>query len=156
MVFRPFSYVVVRRYCLAMTVSQDAGALLSTQIAQVLRDQIEAAVLRPGDLLPTEEDLAVSFGVSREPVRNAISTLVTQGFIIRRRGVRSKVASDPPARLEVIVGPGAVIMSRTPLAGEAEATGAGRGAPLLVVRDAPGAEPRYYPADRTIVTVRNG
>ncbi|MFK4765181.1 FadR/GntR family transcriptional regulator [Desulfobaculum sp. SPO524] len=40
----------------------------------------------PGDLLPKEEELAHSFGVSRPMVREALSILKTKGYLISKRG----------------------------------------------------------------------
>ena len=43
------------------------------QIANLLREKIEGREYSPGDRLPGEIELARSFGVSRVPVRHALS-----------------------------------------------------------------------------------
>ncbi len=55
------------------------------QIAQLIRHQIESGDLRPGDQIPTESELQERFNVSRATVRQAISGLVYEGLLERRR-----------------------------------------------------------------------
>jgi GntR family transcriptional regulator len=50
----------------------------------------------PGALLPTEEQLCQSYGVSRITVRKALESLTQQGAIIRRRGIGSFAAERMP------------------------------------------------------------
>lgn len=79
-----------------MSAGDSAGDELSTG-AGPLRDQVREALqarigegrLRPGDRI-FEQDLAVEFGVSRVPVREAIRMLQSEGLVEvlpRRRGV---------------------------------------------------------------------
>lgn len=55
------------------------------QIAQLIRHQIESGELKPGDQIPTESELQERFNVSRATVRQAISGLVYEGLLERRR-----------------------------------------------------------------------
>ena len=55
------------------------------QIAQLIRHQIEAGALKPGDQIPTESELQARFNVSRATVRQAVSGLVYDGLLERRR-----------------------------------------------------------------------
>lgn len=55
------------------------------QISQLIRQQIESGELRPGDMIPTESELQQQFHVSRATVRQAISSLVYEGLLERRR-----------------------------------------------------------------------
>ena len=52
--------------------------------------QIEEAIvdgrLRPGDRLPSERELAETFGVSRASVREALRALEVFGVVVARRG----------------------------------------------------------------------
>ena len=57
-----------------------ADARLREQVCEQLRDRIIAGDLRPGHRL-VERDLAEDFGVSRVPVREAIQTLIREGFV---------------------------------------------------------------------------
>lgn len=65
---------------------------LYIQLEQGLKARIEAGEFKPGDCLPTEEQIGQSYGVSRITVRKALEALETQGLILRRRGVGSFVA----------------------------------------------------------------
>lgn len=135
-----------------MTVDPGSGFLLEAQVAQYVRDEIRSGRIEPGGTLPSEGELSEQLQVSRDAVRRGISLLVAEGLVERRRGALSKVADPPPPVRRITASPGAVISVRIPLGGEAERTGAGRGAPLLVVTE-PGAAPRFYPGDRAeIVT----
>jgi GntR family transcriptional regulator len=51
------------------------------QVAQALRHQIEAGALKPGDAIPTEDELQRLFHVSRATVRQAVRQLVADGLL---------------------------------------------------------------------------
>ncbi|WP_067672514.1 GntR family transcriptional regulator [Nocardia miyunensis] len=53
---------------------------LRDEVCEQLRDRIIAGQFQPGYRL-VERDLAEQFGVSRIPVREAIQTLITEGFV---------------------------------------------------------------------------
>ena len=61
-------------------------------IADTLRSEI--AALAPNSLLPTEQQLARRFGVSRGTLRRALSLLETSGLLTRQRGRGTSVS--PP------------------------------------------------------------
>jgi len=63
------------------------GIPLYYQIKNDLRAQIEGGHLKPGDKLPSETELATLYNVSRMTVRQAITDLVEEGKLHRRRGV---------------------------------------------------------------------
>ncbi|HZH29046.1 MAG TPA: GntR family transcriptional regulator [Azospirillaceae bacterium] len=52
-------------------------------IASLLRTEIEGRTLPPGTVLK-QEDLAARFGVSRQPVRQALDWLQVEGLLVRR------------------------------------------------------------------------
>jgi GntR family transcriptional repressor for pyruvate dehydrogenase complex len=54
---------------------------LYEQIVQQVEDSILKGQLKPGDQLPAERDLALSFGVSRTAVREAVKTLREKGLV---------------------------------------------------------------------------
>jgi len=60
---------------------------LYIQIADQIRDQILAGAVEAGRQLPSERDLAVSLGVSRPTVREALIALEVAGFVEVRVGV---------------------------------------------------------------------
>lgn len=56
------------------------------QLEQYLSDQINSGVLRPGDVVPSENELCQQFAISRMTARKAVDYLVRQGKVERRRG----------------------------------------------------------------------
>ncbi len=68
----------------------------SERVVNLLLDRIHSGELRPGDRLPVEREFAAQLGVSRVPLREAISALGTMGIIRRRQGDGNYVAAIPP------------------------------------------------------------
>ena len=65
-----------------------AGARsLPDQIAEAIRDRIVAGELSLDQRLPTESELAESFGVSRPTIREALKRLAAKNLIRSKRGV---------------------------------------------------------------------
>src|ERR1700733_15236970 len=64
------------------------GTTLYAQIEDWLAGQIAAGALAPGDRLPTEQDLAGWFGVSRMTLRHALAELAQRGLVTRTVGRR--------------------------------------------------------------------
>ena len=60
---------------------------LYDQIERNLRDLIIDGQLQPGQLMPSEWDLAAFYGVSRLTVRRALEALVRQNWLERKHGV---------------------------------------------------------------------
>ena len=71
-----------------------ADAPLYRQIREILRAQVHNGTLKAGDQLPSEDDLARTFRVTRMTVRQAISELVSGGLIYRRHG-KGTFVGDP-------------------------------------------------------------
>lgn len=69
------------------------------QLQEVLKEQIESGLWAPGDMIPSEPDLARSMGVSRAVVRRALSYLDDDGQIHRIRGRGTFVAEPKAAHL---------------------------------------------------------
>lgn len=65
---------------------------LYQRIFETLEGLIKNGVLKPGELLPSENELANEFNVSRDTVRKAMERLVFKGLIVRQRGRGSFVA----------------------------------------------------------------
>jgi GntR family transcriptional regulator, transcriptional repressor for pyruvate dehydrogenase complex len=63
------------------------------QVAEQIQRLIAQGVLRPGDRLPAERDLAAQLGVSRSSVRDAIRTLEVTGLLESHHG-RGTVIRD--------------------------------------------------------------
>jgi len=62
------------------------------QIQEYFRQAIEEGRLKPGDPLPSDNELAASLGVGKMTVRQALSNLVHEGLIYRYRGKGTFVA----------------------------------------------------------------
>jgi GntR family transcriptional regulator len=80
----------------ARPLSRATGAPLHHQIFLVLRDQILSGRYSGGASLPSEEELAKLFGVSRITVRTALKNLDAHGLIDRRQGVGTFVRDNLP------------------------------------------------------------
>jgi GntR family transcriptional regulator len=65
---------------------------LYTQVRNSLREDILNKVLSPGQKIPSEDDLAARFNVSRMTARQGILDLVDEGLLYRRYGVGTFVA----------------------------------------------------------------
>ena len=68
---------------------------LHQQIADELRGQIARGELRPGDALPSENDLMRQFQVSRGTIRQARAALRAEGAIGGSQGRRLTVRGGP-------------------------------------------------------------
>jgi GntR family transcriptional regulator len=68
-------------------ISRTEGIPLYVKIRESLREQIAEGEVRRGQKLPSEDELAAQFGVSRMTVRQAITELIEEGLLYRRHGV---------------------------------------------------------------------
>ncbi|KWT73942.1 MULTISPECIES: GntR family transcriptional regulator [unclassified Variovorax] len=68
---------------------------LYAQLAGILRDRIVTGLWKPGDEIPTLEQLVDEFAVARVTVRQAIQILVEEGLLSSQRGRRTCVTFDP-------------------------------------------------------------
>jgi len=69
------------------TLSKSDGVALYVKVRETIRDQIQSGILEPGHKLPSEDELAAKFGVSRMTVRQGISDLTEEGMLYRRQGI---------------------------------------------------------------------
>jgi DNA-binding FadR family transcriptional regulator len=74
------------------------------QISDKLAYMIHSGLLRPGDELPSERELAATLGVSRETVRAAIGVLQARKMIEVSQGARTKVLGRGSMPLHESVG----------------------------------------------------
>lgn len=77
---------------------------LSDRLALRLVAQIESGALKPGDRLPTEQQMAVAHGVSRTVVREAVHQLKSKALVTSRQGSGVFVA-QPPAHMPLAFDP---------------------------------------------------
>jgi GntR family transcriptional regulator len=66
---------------------------LPAQLADRLRERIAGGQWAPGHRLPSEQELAVQYGVSRPTVRSAVARLVDSGVLRVRHGAGTFVTS---------------------------------------------------------------
>ncbi|KGX87058.1 FadR/GntR family transcriptional regulator [Pontibacillus litoralis] len=59
---------------------------VSLQVFDRIKEMIQEQDLKPGDKLPTEKELTELFGVSRTPVREALSILEASGITVPKQG----------------------------------------------------------------------
>lgn len=58
------------------------------EICERIREQLALGVLKPGDKLPPERDLAQQLGVSRNVLREALRSLEMAGVLRLLKGVK--------------------------------------------------------------------
>ncbi len=73
-----------------------AKRTVKEQISDKLAYMIHSGLLRPGDELPSERELASTLGVSRETVRAAIGLLQSRRMIEINQGSRTRVLGPGP------------------------------------------------------------
>jgi GntR family transcriptional regulator len=66
-------------------ISRDSARPIYEQLAHIIAGKIDAGELAAGHRLPTELDLAKSYAISRDTVRQAIGILERRGLLVRRR-----------------------------------------------------------------------
>jgi DNA-binding FadR family transcriptional regulator len=77
---------------------------LADTLALRLRDEIASGRIQAGERLPTEQQLALTYGVSRPIVREAVGRLKHDGLVVSRQGAGAFVAepgSSSVFRLDV-------------------------------------------------------
>lgn len=67
-------------------------------LAEKLIEMILTGLLRDGDVLPSERELAQLFGVSRETVRGALSQLAAHGLINVSHGSKTRICASDEVR----------------------------------------------------------
>jgi GntR family transcriptional regulator len=73
------------------------GQKLYIQLAELIREQIKAGQIKEGDLLPTEDNFCRSYEVSKAVVRQAMTELAREGWVLKRQGIGT-FASRPQFR----------------------------------------------------------
>ena len=112
-------------------------------ISEALTQSIRSGEFRPGDKLPAERELADQFGVHRMTVRQATSTLVANGLVVKRlpAGVFVRPDADLSShrRLNIICPAGDLAQANAFIA-ECIAQGEAEGRTPRVLRLYPGDE----------------
>ncbi len=74
------------------TLISTEGVPLYVKIREVLRTEIINGNLKRGQKIPSEDELAARYGVSRMTVRQGILDLIDEGLLYRRQGLGTFVA----------------------------------------------------------------
>ncbi len=82
--------------------SHHNGEPLYVQIMRILEEQIRLGHLKPGDRLPTQQQLADHFEVSLAPVKQALRELEERGIVSPRQGRGTYVTDTTPLFQELI------------------------------------------------------
>lgn len=75
-----------------MELNRKSTLPLHAQAERVLRELIESEEYRSGKFLPKEVELSRRLNISRNTLRQAITRLVNEGLLVRKKGVGTKVA----------------------------------------------------------------
>src|SRR3712207_5462994 len=99
--------------------TEDEGVRLEDRAVALVRELIRSGSLAPGEQLPSEPQLARRLGISRPTLRAALAELVADRLLVRRKGVGTFVAANPPhvsQGLERLIGTAASIrgLGRSP------------------------------------------
>jgi DNA-binding GntR family transcriptional regulator len=78
-----------------MVVDPDAPTPLYVQVADAIEARIEAGVLLPDRLIPSEKQLVQEFGVARGTVRKTIWLLRERGLAVTVVGRGTYVVPEP-------------------------------------------------------------
>lgn len=87
-------------------INRDSPIPLYFQLKNILLEKIQHDEWKSGEMIPSEQELQEHYGLSRTTVRQTLSDLVTEGYLIRQRGrgtfiARPKVDYDPSKSLEL-------------------------------------------------------
>jgi GntR family transcriptional regulator len=121
---------------------------LYRRLADELRARIASGEFPPGSLLPSESELAVASGMSRDTVRDALALLRAEGLVTTRRGQGTRTRDSHPVGVVRVSG-SASVHARMPTPEERERLDLLEGVPLLVVRTAK--SETVYGGDRTVI-----
>ncbi|MCB1511414.1 MAG: GntR family transcriptional regulator [Hyphomicrobiaceae bacterium] len=70
---------------------------LYAQVRDALKQDIQEGAWKPGDMLPSEFELAAAYGVSQGTVRKALDALTREHVLVRRQGIGTFVSAHTPA-----------------------------------------------------------
>ncbi len=81
------------------SINRDSPVPIYHQLKAIIQAQIESGVWRPGDRIPTEQELCQRYNISRSPVRQALQELAFEGLLLRRPGLGTFVEGGATAEL---------------------------------------------------------
>lgn len=88
------------------TIATGSSDPIYRQLIEQVRRLIAAAVLKPGDILPSVREMAVTLAINPMTVSKAYNMMETEGLLSRARGIGMLVAeSSTPAGRENLLMP---------------------------------------------------
>lgn len=69
-----------------MTIDKKSPVPIYHQLEEVIRTQIDTGLLQPDDAIPSEREFAEQYQISRMTVRQALTNLVNEGILYRKKG----------------------------------------------------------------------
>lgn len=133
-------------YCLHVINSRPGGVPAYVRLADLIRQDIAAGRLTPGQAIPSERTLGQTHGLGRHTIRKAISLLRSEGLVsvVRGHGVVVREHGDMQ---QLVPPPGSVVTARMPTGRERADLDLDDGTPVLSVQTPDGGV-TAYPADR--------
>jgi DNA-binding FadR family transcriptional regulator len=125
---------------------QSGGAPVYAQLADLLRREILAGRIRPGQALPSERTLEQQYGLGRHTIRRAVAVLRAEGLVVVAKGHGVLVREHAEVQ-DLTPAPGSTVTARMPTADERAAHDIPDGVPVFSVVDPDGAGD-VFPADR--------
>src|SRR6478672_3776326 len=83
---------------MSLTDNNDARPLYA-QVRERLVERIRSGEWKPGQLIPSEFEIAAEFGVSQGTARKAISALAAERLVMRQQGRGTFVVEHTPAHV---------------------------------------------------------
>lgn len=88
------------------TIDRESPIPLYYQLKQLIVEKLDSGEWKPGDLVPSEQELQDTYGLSRTTVRQALAELTFEGRFTRHRGQGTFVAArqivhDPTQRISI-------------------------------------------------------
>jgi GntR family transcriptional regulator len=80
------------------TVDKTIPTPLYYQLLRIIQQAIDAGDLKPGEAIPTEQELVERYAISRATVRQAIMQLVNDGYL-RREKSKGTFVTTPPEKI---------------------------------------------------------
>lgn len=92
-----------------MSIDRTSGESLYRQVRDIIKEKIKSGEIKPGEKLPSENQLVAKYGISRPVIRHALGELVNEGWIYQEQGkgtfclgIQSE-KSDKPRNIVVII-----------------------------------------------------
>lgn len=83
------------------TVSRVSNTTLYSQLEEIIQNQIESGIIKPGQAIPSERELSRIYSMSRMTVRRALDRLVMAGLLTRVSG-KGTYVSEPKMNFQAL------------------------------------------------------